>query len=180
MGEPARRSACEARPLARHAPLAAFAAPVVEDVQEHAFCFNAFVNEPIIILLPPPTCNAHSVAMVLHDYCARYAPSPTLLLYAVYRTILVMAILCTSYSPARASARGPPPTSRAAPYICVCVCVCVCIYIYIYIYIYINIYIYIYIYIYICIYIYVYIYIHVCICVYMYMYMYMRVISGGG
>ena len=35
--EPARQSACEACPQARHAPLAACAAPVVEDAQEHAF-----------------------------------------------------------------------------------------------------------------------------------------------
>jgi len=34
IGEPARQSACEARPKARHAPLAAYAARVVEDVQE--------------------------------------------------------------------------------------------------------------------------------------------------
>jgi len=32
--------------------------------------------------------------MVLHDYCARYAPPPTLLLYALHDAILVMAILC--------------------------------------------------------------------------------------
>ena len=56
--------------------------------------FNAFVNEPIIILLPPPICNAHTVAIVLHDYCGRYAPPPTLLLYAIHHTISVMAILC--------------------------------------------------------------------------------------
>jgi len=26
--------------------------------------------------IAPPTCKAHTVAIVLHDYCARYAPSP--------------------------------------------------------------------------------------------------------
>jgi len=31
--------------------------------------------------------------MALQDYCARYAPTPTLLLYAIDDTILVMAIL---------------------------------------------------------------------------------------
>jgi len=56
--------------------------------------FNAFVNEPIIILLPPSTCNAHTVAIVLHDCCARYAPPPTPLLYAAHYTILAMEILC--------------------------------------------------------------------------------------
>jgi len=44
MGEPARQSACEARPQARHAPLAAYAAPVVEDVQEHAFCLREIIH----------------------------------------------------------------------------------------------------------------------------------------
>jgi len=33
--EPARQSACEARSWARHAPLAAYAAPVVKGVHEH-------------------------------------------------------------------------------------------------------------------------------------------------
>jgi len=56
--------------------------------------FNAFVNEPTSIVSPPPTCNAHTVAMALQDYCARYAPTPTLLLYAIDDTILVMALLC--------------------------------------------------------------------------------------
>jgi len=56
--------------------------------------FNAFVNEPIIIFIAPPTCKAYTVAIVLRDYCARYAPPPTLLSYAIHHTILVMAILC--------------------------------------------------------------------------------------
>jgi len=35
VGEPARQSACKARPQARYAPLAAYAAPVVEDVHTY-------------------------------------------------------------------------------------------------------------------------------------------------
>ena len=48
------------------------------------------VNHPFIA---PPTCNAHTVAMVLHDYCARYAPPLTLLLYAIHHSLCAMAIL---------------------------------------------------------------------------------------
>jgi len=44
IGEPAKQSVCEARPWARHAPLAAYAAPVVEDVQEHAFCLREIIH----------------------------------------------------------------------------------------------------------------------------------------
>ena len=32
--------------------------------------------EPIIIVFAPPTVMPHTVAIVLHDYCARYAPFP--------------------------------------------------------------------------------------------------------
>ena len=42
--EPAKQSACEVRLKARHAPLAAYAAPVVEDVQEHAFCLREIIH----------------------------------------------------------------------------------------------------------------------------------------
>ena len=93
--------------------------------------FNAVVNEPSILY--PPTCNAHTVAIVVQDYCARYAPPPTLILYAIHHTILVMAILCkgqkayqlamwTSRPQASASAGG----GGGEP-VCVCVCVCVCV-----------------------------------------------------
>jgi len=36
----------------------------------------------------------HTVAIVLHDYCASYAPPPTPLVYDIHHTILVMVILC--------------------------------------------------------------------------------------
>jgi len=40
--------------------------------------FSAFVNEPILILLPPLlSCNAHTVTIGLQDYCARYTPPRT-------------------------------------------------------------------------------------------------------
>ena len=47
------------------------------------FHFTALVWESIILLLPPPTCNAYRVAILLHDYCAIYAPPTDPLVYAV-------------------------------------------------------------------------------------------------
>jgi len=45
---------------------------------------------------PPPSCNAYPIAILLHDFCAIYAPQPTPppLLYAIHHTRLVMALLC--------------------------------------------------------------------------------------
>ena len=43
---------------------------------------------------PPPACIAHTIAILLHDCCAMYDPPPTLLLYAIHHTILVMAVSC--------------------------------------------------------------------------------------
>jgi len=42
----------------------------------------------------PATCNAHTVAIVLHAHCPRYAPPPTPLLYAAHHPICRMTILC--------------------------------------------------------------------------------------
>ena len=58
------------------------------------FRFKALLWESTILLLPPPTCEAYPVAILLHDHCAIYALPPTLLLYAIHNTILVMAISC--------------------------------------------------------------------------------------
>jgi len=51
--------------------------------------FNAFVNEPIIMHCPLLIWNAHIVAIALHDYCARYAPAPTHLLYPIHQRVRV-------------------------------------------------------------------------------------------
>jgi len=40
----------------------------------------------------PPTRIAHTIALLLHAYCAIYDPPPTALVYAIHHTILVMAI----------------------------------------------------------------------------------------
>jgi len=58
------------------------------------FHFTALVWESIILVLLPPTCKAYPIAILLHDYCAIYDPSPTPLLYAIHHTILVMTISC--------------------------------------------------------------------------------------
>ena len=58
------------------------------------FYFEAHVHESIIFLLPPPTRIARTIARPLHDYCAIYHPPPTLLVYTIPHTTLVMAISC--------------------------------------------------------------------------------------
>jgi len=49
----------------------------------------------------------------MHDYCARYAPPPTLCVYAIHHTILVMAVLCKGRA-ARLTPAPPlhPPAKR--------------------------------------------------------------------
>ena len=55
--------------------------------------FKALLCESIILLcLPPPA--AHPIGILMHDHRATYAPPPTPPLYAIYHTILVMAISC--------------------------------------------------------------------------------------
>jgi len=49
------------------------------------------VHHPFI---PPPTCKAYPIAILLHDHCALYAPPPTPPVYATHHTILMMAISC--------------------------------------------------------------------------------------
>jgi len=53
---------------------------------------KAFVSESSSSLYCPSICNAHTIAILLHDYCAVYALPPTLPSYAIHHTILVAAI----------------------------------------------------------------------------------------
>jgi len=58
--------------------------------------FKDLLWESIILLLPPSTCKACSIAILLHDHCATYTPPTDPPLYAIHHTItiLVMAISC--------------------------------------------------------------------------------------
>jgi len=58
------------------------------------FYFKALLWESIILLVPPSTCKAYPIAVLLHDHCATYASPTDPSLYAIHRTILVMAISC--------------------------------------------------------------------------------------
>jgi len=47
-----------------------------------------------IIRLPPPTCIARTIAILLHVYSTVYDAPPTHLLHAIRHTVLAMAISC--------------------------------------------------------------------------------------
>jgi len=51
------------------------------------FRFKALLWECIILLLPPPTCNAYPIVILLHGHCVIYAPPMTLPVYAIHHTI---------------------------------------------------------------------------------------------
>jgi len=57
-----------------------------------------FVHESSILLLPPPTCIARTIAIILHVYCTIFDPLPIPRLYAIHHTILFMAISCKAKS----------------------------------------------------------------------------------
>ena len=44
--------------------------------------------------IAPPTRIAHTIALLLHDYCAIYEPPPTPRLHAIHHKMLVIAISC--------------------------------------------------------------------------------------
>jgi len=83
------------------------------------FRFKAVLWES---LHPPFICKAYPITILLHDHWAIYALLPTLLLYAVSHTILVMAISCKGQCPARRSdstasflySKRRPPQSKLA------------------------------------------------------------------
>jgi len=83
-------------------------------------CFSlySFIVGVSSLYLPPPTCTAYPIAILLHDYCAIYAPPSTLSLYAIHHTILGMAISCkgqlTPQLLLTLHCGLPPPLSPAA------------------------------------------------------------------
>jgi len=58
------------------------------------FHCKAFAHRSLIVLLPPPTCIAHAIAILLHGYCTIYDPPPTPFLFAVHHTLLLVSISC--------------------------------------------------------------------------------------
>jgi len=56
--------------------------------------FEAYAHESTILLLPPPTCIARTIAILVHVYCAIYDAPPTPPLYAIHKTVLATAISC--------------------------------------------------------------------------------------
>ena len=48
------------------------------------------MHESIFLVLPPPTCTAHSSAILLHASCAIYDPPRPPPAYAIHHTILAM------------------------------------------------------------------------------------------
>jgi len=81
------------------------------------FYFEAFVHESIILSLPPATCIARTIVMLVHVYRAIYDASPTPHLYTMHNTILAMAISCKGQTCARIHIRRTcSPTKAVPPY----------------------------------------------------------------
>jgi len=64
-----------------------------------------------MLLLPPPTCIARTIAIPVHVYCARYDAPPIPPWYAIHYTILVMAISCKGQLGEGGSAAKRSPAS---------------------------------------------------------------------
>ena len=58
------------------------------------FDYTAFSHESVILVLSPPACDAHTVAILSCAYCAIYVPSRRSALSAIHNTILGMVISC--------------------------------------------------------------------------------------
>ena len=85
------KAACQVH---RKLHCSAIATPTGLSLYKILFHFKALLWESIICFLPPPTCKAYPIVVLLHDHCAIYASSPTPPLYDIHHIILVMT---TSY-----------------------------------------------------------------------------------
>jgi len=66
-------------------------------------------------IAPPPVMpTRYRCNIVLHDYRAKYAPLPILILYAIHHTVLVMAISCKG----QVRGRVNPTKARIQPALC--------------------------------------------------------------
>jgi len=73
------------------------------------FYFKALLWESIILVLPPPTCKAYLIELLLQTIEQYTRPIEPTAFYAIHHTILVMAISCKGQLPAPPPHRRPPP-----------------------------------------------------------------------
>ena len=77
------------------------------------FHFEAFVHESIILVLPPPICISHTIAIPLHGYCAECDTPSDPLLYSIHHTMLTIAISCKGEHGTFRGSSGSPPRNLA-------------------------------------------------------------------
>jgi len=63
-------------------------------ITRYCFTLRLIGTNQSSCISPLPTRIAHTIALLLHNYCARYDPHPTSRVYAIHHTISVMAISC--------------------------------------------------------------------------------------
>jgi len=71
----------------------------IQDILSLVLC----EQESIIPSLLPPICVTLATAILLRDFCAMYELPPTLPLYAIHHTILIMTISCKGQGTCSAS-----------------------------------------------------------------------------
>ena len=80
------------------------------------FHFKALLWESTILLVPPSTCKAYPIAILLHEHCATYAPPhcpPPF--YAIHHTILVIAISCKGQGWSQLASSSPSGLFSSEP-----------------------------------------------------------------
>jgi len=64
------------------------------DFTRYCFTSKLYCGSQSSIYPPPHTHKAYPIVILLHNYCATYAPPLTPSVYAIHHTILVIAISC--------------------------------------------------------------------------------------
>ena len=68
--------------------------PVADlDFTRYSFTYRLLYTNPLSLYCPP-TCIAHTVAILFHYYCTIFNPLPTPRFHAIHHTILCIAISC--------------------------------------------------------------------------------------
>jgi len=75
-------------------PSAAYSCSILAFTRDSFTSRLLCTNQPSVHSLPPPTCIAHPGAIRFHNYWTVYDFLLTSRLYAIHRTILIMAISC--------------------------------------------------------------------------------------